>query len=707
MAGKTYEIAFNLAAKIGSSFNSAFSGASQKLSALQTNIKAARASMRELEMQQKKGVISTLEYAASYEKLTAQLYKAEQLQGKLAKAQALQNRVGTVGDKARNIAGAAAAAGAGLTVPAAAAISFDTEMAYVAKQVDGARDELGNLTEIGRQAKVDIMTMSRDLMIMPNEVAKAYAFAARAGVKGAENLRKMTELGVMMGTAFELPSAQLSTDMAKIGNALGYNLETAEGIAKLEALADKINYVDDQTIAQGQDLIDWMTRSAGIVKGLAPTMTEYFELGLGAGFLSMGVKAEQAETATRNMLAKFAAAPTETKDFQASLELLGLSAEQLQQNMIKDAGGAIMDFFERLKKMDEATRYNIMAEVFGKEHIGTLSRLVSGTDKFVEAIKLANSEAAKGSVRKEIEILSKTSTRHLEGAQATLARTLGALGEGLLPQINEKAQGLARLAEAVGVFAREHPTMTSAVMTGATGLTVFALAVSATTWVLARAVSPLIAFGRWMFMARMTTDGAVLSSRAAVIATRAWAAAQWLLNASLMGFPATWILIGIAALIAAGWALYRNWDKVIAWFQEKFGWLEEKWNSLKNLIGAGINVPVSMPAAGGIGDIPIPGHAAGGIFNVPHLAWFAEGGTPEAAIPIDGSERSRNIWARAGEMLGVSAAGGTINATFAPVINMGGGADANEVRLVLADAREKFRRMLMDLQMEARRISFA
>jgi len=30
----------------------------------------------------------------------------------------------------------------------------------------------------------------------------------------------------------------------------------------------------------------------------------------------------------------------------------------------------------------------------------------------------------------------------------------------------------------------------------------------------------------------------------------------------------------------------------------------------------------------------IPGHAAGGIFSSPHLAWIAEGGNPEAVIPL-------------------------------------------------------------------------
>ncbi len=707
MASKTYEIAFNLAARLGSSFSSTFSGASQQLSTLQTNVKSTRAAMRELEMQQRKGIVSTLEYAASYEKLTAQLYKAEQLQGRLAKSQALQSRVSAVGDKARGVATTAAAAGAGLAVPAAAAISFDTEMAYVAKQVDNARDEAGRLTEIGLQAKLDILALSRDLMRYPDEVAKAYALSARSGVKGVENLRKMTEIGVMMGTAFEIPAEQVSTDMAKIGNALGYNLETAEGIARLEALADKINYVDDQTLATGDELIDFVKRTAGVIKGLAPSMSEGLTIGLGGGLLAAGEKAEIASRAINNMLTKFAAAPVESKGFQEALSVIGMSAEQLQSGMIQDADATILNLFERIQQLDKATQNNVLAELIGKDHIDTISKLTGNYDKFLDAIKKANSEAAKGSVRKEFEIMSKTSKRQLEGTATALARAGGALGEGLLPSLNEKAQGLARLAETVGVFAREHPALTSAVMTGAAGLVAFALAASMATFVVARAVAPLIAFTRWMFLGRMATDGTVLASRAAIIATRAWAAAQWLINAAMAANPIGLVIVGVAALIAAGWALYKNWDTVIAWFQDKFAWLETAWERLKNLFGTGINILVSMPVAGG--DVPmiIP-HAAGGIFNRPHVGLLAEAGVPESAIPIDGSSRSLGLWQKTGEMLGVSAGGGgAFTATFAPVIQVGDSAKAADVQKVLDDERAKFRRMWEDMMQEARRLSYA
>lgn len=49
----------------------------------------------------------------------------------------------------------------------------------------------------------------------------------------------------------------------------------------------------------------------------------------------------------------------------------------------------------------------------------------------------------------------------------------------------------------------------------------------------------------------------------------------------------------------------------------------------------------------------LPGHAEGGIFTKPHVAWFAEAGYPEAAIPLDGSQNAVSLWQKVGQILGV------------------------------------------------------
>ena len=95
---------------------------------------------------------------------------------------------------------------------------------------------------------------------------------------------------------------------------------------------------------------------------------------------------------------------------------------------------------------------------------------------------------------------------------------------------------------------------------------------------------------------------------ATATATKAWAAAQWLLNVALTANPIGLVIVAIAALVgglilaykksetfrnivnAVGQALGKMakwiWDKVVAVFKVLFGWLGKIWGAFKDLIGA-------------------------------------------------------------------------------------------------------------------------
>ena len=49
-------------------------------------------------------------------------------------------------------------------------------------------------------------------------------------------------------------------------------------------------------------------------------------------------------------------------------------------------------------------------------------------------------------------------------------------------------------------------------------------------------------------------------------ATKAWTAAQWLWNAAMTANPIGLIIVAIAGAIAIGYLLYKNWDKLKAWW---------------------------------------------------------------------------------------------------------------------------------------------
>lgn len=138
-----------------------------------------------------------------------------------------------------------------------------------------------------------------------------------------------------------------------------------------------------------------------------------------------------------------------------------------------------------------------------------------------------------------------------------------------------------------------------------------------------------------------------------------------------------------------------------------------------------------MPAAGALkrkNGAKIMSNAAGGIYHRPILTTFAEEG-PEAAVPLDGSERAKSIWAKAGQILGMfpqgsrdqailagmsgaqseSGTGRNIKLSYNPTVTIQGDASEKEVQkiqYVLAEHMEELREMIAEIEWESRRTAF-
>lgn len=211
--------------------------------------------------------------------------------------------------------------------------------------------------------------------------------------------------------------------------------------------------------------------------------------------------------------------------------------------------------------------------------------------------------------------------------------------------------------------------------------------------------------------------------------------ATWALNGALVVLtsPITLVVVAIAALVAAGIALWRNWDTVKEKAAQLGDYLGEKWEWIKtsgknavdgivgwfkdgfdSLVGivmgpiekitglidgvkdkfdsfkSGVSDKISGAAATVSGWLPK--FATGGFTTGPSIA--GEAGT-EAIISFDPAHRDENLsyWARAGRLLGATAddmdfslsggSGGTTidfgGVTFAPNIQVSGNADKQTI----------------------------
>lgn len=762
MAGRMHEIAFNIMARMGSNFNRSFSSASDRMSQLNTRVSGLKAQMRELDAQQKKNVLTAGEYSNAYRKLTAQTAKAEQAQKSYAKAFALQNKVSQSRSDARaNMAGAVETAVA-VGGPVYSAITFESAMSGVAKQVDGARDDAGQLTDVYYQAQSQVMQASKDMMIMPDDMAKAFAMSAKSGVQGMENIDKFARMGIMMGTAFEAPAEQVTEDFAKIGSAMGISLQTTEGIAQLEQLADTVNYLDDRSNAAGADIIQVLKRIGG-VQSMMPTLSRTTLAGMSTAMLQMGETGETAGTALNALFTRISAAPAQSKKFKGALAELGLTAEELQSGALTDAESTIMNLFERIRDLDAASRNNVLAELFGAEHIDNLSKISGNYEEFLRVVKMGNSDEAKGSMLREFEVASKNTERRLEGLKASALRTAITFGSVLLPEINALAGAVSNGTEWLVKMSQEYPTLSSWAVKLTAAVLGGTVALSAMAWAGWAVIYPFVSMYGWMtkigaaqkawtlaqwawnaargagagllYVGRMATFLSIAGSAAGV--TRLWTGAQWAWNVAMTANPIGLLIVGIGGLVAAGYYLIKNWDTVKGWwtrfwddpavamqafvdgiysrFGRAFDWLGEKAAWVKNLFTGGGSV-----AAADV-SMQIPAYANGTIATSPHIGLFAEKG-PEAVIPLDGSQRAMSLWATAGQMMGLGGSGLFQDFVDSPASNSSGptfiyspnvtvdGGDPNvvsKVRQVIRDEAEDFKTKMDAWAAQQRRLGYA
>lgn len=200
--------------------------------------------------------------------------------------------------------------------------------------------------------------------------------------------------------------------------------------------------------------------------------------------------------------------------------------------------------------------------------------------------------------------------------------------------------------------------------------------------------------------------------------------------------PITLVILAIGAVIAAGVALYQNWDIVkekatLIWghltafangikegfvnaFSGLAGIVAQPINAIISLVNNAINainelsitIPDWVPLLGGKTfqlSIPnIPMFASGGFTDGPSIA--GEAGT-EAVISFDSAYRNENLsyWAKAGRMLGVDdslftsfetgsqSSGDSISFTFSPQITVNGTGNAkDDIIQALKNEEEEF-----------------
>lgn len=441
-----------------------------------------REEMRRMREEMRQAGVDTRNLAAEQQRLEQQLARTERQQQRLANLRQAQGQNAQQRGELRGQVFDAVAAGAVVAAPIRAAVQFEDAMLGIAKQVEGARDSNGQLTSVYYDMRRQIQALGQELPMTTAEIAAMVTAGSRMSVP-RDKIIEFTRLTAQMATAFEGVPAEIADSMGKIAN----NFRIP--ITNIRDLADTINYLDDNAIAKGGDIIDFLNRVSGTASQVK--ITEKEVAALGSTLLSLGETRETAATAINAIFSNLGAANNLSKPSKEMVASLGMSTAEIEKGMQTNVIGTIdkviaaIGRLPKVAKEGQVSQIDAVAQLFGKENWDTFSKLINSNDelkrqltmatgdvKYAEQINdaaiktdaLSKATGAAGSMQREFDARMQTSKAQIETLGNSFNVLSVNLGSVLLPTLNEVMAPIAGAAMALGRFADENPVATKAIM---------------------------------------------------------------------------------------------------------------------------------------------------------------------------------------------------------------------------------------------------
>lgn len=276
--------------------------------------------------------------------------------------------------------------------------------------------------------------------------------------------------------------------------------------------------------------------------------------------------------------------------FNSMLKGLYKVAADIPGILVKDKNGAVDlvaslgELQKGLSRMDDITRAQFLTEMFGDEGAKAIIPLVSKTDELAAGYKEVGAAVKENIVDKNMaEYLKLTSTRM--AAAKEQAMLLGMkIGNVLLPPVTKMLEYGGKLADKIGEWAEAHPFITKLVV----GVVAAGVALN-----LAGAAIMYVGAGFSSFFTLLQNGNLFIKTFRVAMSGGSleglkFAKVAGLLSKGIFGLgkaftlifsPGGLILLGIAAVVAAVWYLYKNWETVktglMAWWKT----LGEMWDS--------------------------------------------------------------------------------------------------------------------------------
>nr|DAP91809.1 MAG TPA: minor tail protein [Inoviridae sp.] len=375
-----------------------------------------------------------------------ELARAAQLQeGKVRELEAsLKGVKPSIAEVASEIQGLVGGAG-GLAFATREAMKFETAMAGVKKVAEGTDEQYAQLSD-------ELKKMGAELGISAAEMADLAAAGGQLGIP-IEKLSEFTAIASKMSVAFGMTAEEAGNAAATIANV--FQLP----IGEVEKLGDAINVLGNNTAAREKDIVAAMARIGGTAKQFGLAADE--AAALADAFIALGKPPEVAATAINAMLQKLQTAQSQGKDFQAALEGIGTSADEMAANIAANPQQALTDFLRKLEGLDKQSRALTLSQLFGTEYSDDIALLVGSLGEYEKALGLvADKGQVVGAMQKEVANAMSTSEAQINKAKQEIINVAIEVGEKLLPLVSLLASTAGSVASAIGAITEEFPALT-------------------------------------------------------------------------------------------------------------------------------------------------------------------------------------------------------------------------------------------------------
>lgn len=413
------------------------------------------------------------------------------------------------------------------------AIDLEEAMAGVRKSAGLTAEETAAMTD-------QILKLSRDIPIAATGLAAIAEAGGQLGI-AKNDIAEFVELTAQMGIAFDISADRAGGAIAKLKNVFGLT------IPQVESLGDAINVLSNNSAASAADIVE----AVGRVGGTADTfgLTAAQTAALTSSFIAMGSAPEMVSTALGTMLPLLQTAASQTPKFKRGLDLLGISAQDLQSAIELDAVGALQMFIGQLEKLDKTQRALALQQLFGAgADVRLMANLANNSSLLGDALELvADQGKIAGSIQEEFGVKSETSFNKIAILRNSLVELAVSIGRIFLPNISRGIVGLSEIVWRTTDWINANKGLVKVAGTFAA----IAAVVGPTVFVIGSLISTLSTIWGWIVAIKgaMLVAGPVIAAVMAVIST-----------------PIVATIALVAGLGVAAYRLISNWDVVGPFF---------------------------------------------------------------------------------------------------------------------------------------------